>query len=360
MHGATCERGHREQGGEREGPHCALPVSTYFGGKGRWAEEIIQRLGYIEVYVEPFAGSLAVLLNAPPRKREITCDLDGMIANFWRAVQNDPEAVAYHADYPTFHDDLLARRKWLAQWSRDNADTVRDDAEFYDAKAAGWWAWAVSNWIGTPTEMLWGRTGELTDTRPMVGTRGVSALAFDKRPHAGTQGVQVQRDKIPQVNAKFGGRGTQATRTDTDGDIGTGERLLPWMQALAQRLARVIVLNRSWESAVTPTLLLHTKQGPKPPVGIFLDPPYKLEKRRNLYGSDKITGDEPAEASYKWAVDHGAVYKIAYACHEGDFPLPEGWTTGGTKSFSGQYSEHRDKTRDVVFYSPACDQTMLF
>ena len=60
----------------------------YYGGKARWAPLIWERLGNPTVYVEPFAGSLAVLLSrtggAGPR--EIVCDLDGMICNFWRAA----------------------------------------------------------------------------------------------------------------------------------------------------------------------------------------------------------------------------------------------------------------------------------
>ena len=90
----------------------------YSGGKRRWADTIWQHLGNPVVYAEPFAGSLAVLLQrqggAGPR--EIVCDLDGGICNFWRAIQYAPEEVAYWADYPTIHQDLTARHAWLRQW----------------------------------------------------------------------------------------------------------------------------------------------------------------------------------------------------------------------------------------------------
>ena len=70
------------------------------------------------MYVEPFAGSLACLLARPTGggAREIVCDLDGGIANFWRAVEADPDAVAYWADHPSIHHDLTARHKWLKAW----------------------------------------------------------------------------------------------------------------------------------------------------------------------------------------------------------------------------------------------------
>ena len=86
----------------------------YFGGKARRAAEIWERLGTPDVYSEPFAGSLAVLLHREePARREIVTDLDGHICNFWRAMQHDPEGVALAADYPTIHQDLTARHGFL-------------------------------------------------------------------------------------------------------------------------------------------------------------------------------------------------------------------------------------------------------
>ena len=102
------------------------------------------------MYVEPFAGSLACLLARPDGagQREIVCDLDGGISNFWRAVTADPDAVAAWADYPTFHADLTARHKWLRAWFAENSARLSDDPHFYCAKAAGWWVWGISLWIG--------------------------------------------------------------------------------------------------------------------------------------------------------------------------------------------------------------------
>jgi len=102
----------------------------YVGGKSRFADEVWRRLGDPVVYAEPFAGSLATLLRRDvPCDREIVCDTDGNIVNFWRAMANDPEAVAYWADYPTFHDDLPARHRWLILGSRENAHLLQEDAD---------------------------------------------------------------------------------------------------------------------------------------------------------------------------------------------------------------------------------------
>ena len=94
----------------------------YEGGKTRWSERIWQAFGDTpdiapSIYLEPFAGSLAVLLGNPngPAKREVICDTNPGIANFWRSIQCDPDAVARWADYPTIHHDLTARNAWLAK-----------------------------------------------------------------------------------------------------------------------------------------------------------------------------------------------------------------------------------------------------
>ena len=86
----------------------------WYGGKRNWAPLIWERFGKVDGYFEPFAGSLAVLLGCPyvPR-REVVCDMSPHIANFWRAMRDDPHAVAKAADYPTIHHDLIARHRYL-------------------------------------------------------------------------------------------------------------------------------------------------------------------------------------------------------------------------------------------------------
>ena len=154
------------------------------------------------------------------------------------------------------------------------------------------------------------------------------------------------------VDHKGGGTGVTAERTGT-GDILDGTRWQPWFAALAKRLERVVVLNRSWESAVTPSLLQQTPSAPKPPVGIFLDPPYLTDDRdASLYHGD-ADADAVARAAYEWAVAHGEHFRIAYACHAGDFPVPDGWQFE-TLSFAGIRDPERRQKRDLMMFSPAC------
>ena len=215
---------------------------------------------------------------------------------------------------------------------------------------------------------------EVTDQTPHLmknpGGGGVSAQRItlpDKRPlvmrTGGGTGVSQQRegfrervnltDKRPLVYQHIGGPGVSPQRV-TASRI---DQLVHWFALLQERLAAVVVLNRGWESAVTPTLLMHTPTSPKPPVGIFLDPPYRTDtgRRVTLYDSDILgNSDDVAERAYAWAVEHGGIYRIAYACHEGDFPVPPGWDSL-SRPFGGiRTPNRRAKQQDMIMFSPAC------
>ena len=94
---------------------------------------------------------------------------------------------------------------------------------------------------------------------------------------------------------------------------------------------------------------------------MFLDPPYRTQRKdggkrsTGLYqGDNAAASDAVAAATYAWALEHGDRYRVAYCMHEGDFPIPSGWTAE-TMGFSG----HRDpakkeKAVDQVIFSPAC------
>ena len=334
------------------------------------AAQVWQRLGDPSVYVEPFAGSLAVLLHrGSPCPREIVCDTNGYICNFWRALRADPLGVAWWADYPTIHQDLTARHRWLLAWAEAHSPKLMEDATYYDTQVAGWWVWGLSNWVGGE----WCVLADPREKRPRVGARsgaGVSAQRVDDfRPYvcktSGGRGVSAQRDQAPKVSTEIGGQGVQAQRAmyPLEG-MPNGARLLDWFYALAGRLARVVVLNRSWESAVTPTLMQHTPTSPKPPAAVFLDPPYLTgDRKKGMYNSDRDDDpDRAARDSYEWAVAHGNTYRIAYCAHSVDFPLPRGWTAI-EETMGGVRKRERRHKRDAVYFSPACegsDQLSLF
>ena len=277
-----------------------LPPFQWYGGKRNRAHEINARIGDVDTYSEPFAGSLACLLQRRPAKFEIVCDLDGALCNFWRSVKKDPAAVAEHAFWPPIHQDLVARHRYLVAWAGEHSARLMADPEYCDLRAAGWWLWGVRRFIGS----LW------------CGNKKVPL----SRPHIG---YQVSR-AVP-----------------------TGELLA----SIAERLEQVFVLNQSWQAAVTPAGLA-SGRGAKT-FGILLDPPYLTGQRGDLYSSDmRENADTAAEESYRWAVEHGDEYRIAYCCHDGDFALPDEWTMtrGG---FQGVRRADR-KRHDIIMYSPPC------
>ena len=231
-------------------------------------------------------------------------------------MKYDPDGLAWEADYPTIHQDLTARHRWLMEWSRENAGRLSQDPEYYNLRAAGWWGWGASSWLGS----------------------GWCLIDEEKRP------------KVPDG----GGQGLQAQRVELPGEVGTGERLTPWFRALARRLSRVVVLNRDWKSAVTPTVLQeHRKQART--VGIFLDPPYRTGSRKQtLYESDlEGTSDGTAQETWEWARFMGERYRIAYACREGDVEPPRSWETLRME-FGGVKDPERRETLDMLAFSPAC------
>ncbi len=115
---------------------------SWFGGKSRAAELIWSRLDDVSNYVEPFAGSLAVLRARPHVPRiETANDKDCCLANFWRAV-------AAWADWPVNECDLHARHRWLCDRPGFREHVIADP-DYYDAKVAGWWVSGVSQWIGS-------------------------------------------------------------------------------------------------------------------------------------------------------------------------------------------------------------------
>ncbi len=70
------------------------PTMAYYGGKTRLAQRIAELLPTHEHYVEPFTGSLAVLLAKKPSRMETVNDLDYLLMTFWRVLRDRPRELA--------------------------------------------------------------------------------------------------------------------------------------------------------------------------------------------------------------------------------------------------------------------------
>lgn len=104
------------------------PPIVYFGGKQTLAERIVALLPDHLHYVEPYCGSLAVLLAKPPSRMETVNDLDSELVTFWRVLRDRHEdlqrvcALTPHsrieyetvlAANPTGDELEIARRVWV-------------------------------------------------------------------------------------------------------------------------------------------------------------------------------------------------------------------------------------------------------
>lgn len=199
----------------------------YFGGKGRAATAIWHELGDPGRYIEPFAGSAAVLLARPAvtgARAETLNDADGWLVNFWRAIKHSPADVARHALGPVAELDLHARHAWL-QARRDDGLTawLAGHPDHHDAKAAGWWLYVMCCALGAPFRGgPWHSVdGHLTrtDNTPAGITCSIPAISA-------TRGIH---------------RDLSAYSDDPE------QAVLTYMRHLSARLQRVQIMCGSWE-----------------------------------------------------------------------------------------------------------------
>lgn len=127
------------------------PPFAYFGGKTRLADRIVSLLPEHRHYVEPFAGSLAVLLAKPPSKLETVNDIDGHLMTFWRVLRDRPDdlmrvaALTPHSraehqecmDIDGAHDELERARRVWGMLTQGRTGTMRRTGWRYFSKPAG-------------------------------------------------------------------------------------------------------------------------------------------------------------------------------------------------------------------------------
>ncbi len=99
-----------------------LPPVPYFGGKQALAPWIVSLLPEHGHYVEPYCGSLAVLLAKGPARMETVNDIDSELMTFWRVLRDRPIDLArVCALTPHSRAELLAAR----EASVDELETAR-------------------------------------------------------------------------------------------------------------------------------------------------------------------------------------------------------------------------------------------
>lgn len=325
----------------------------WHGGKSQAAPLVWDLIGDVEHYVEPFAGSLAVLLDRPhPCNQygyvETVNDIDGFIVNAWRSIAFAPDEVAEAASWPVSESDKSAREIAILRW-RDEvaAERLAGDAFWCDPVVAGWWLWAVAVEIAA-------FTGNGAWTADPVSGRIV------KQPKSGRRVPGVARN-IPFIGGA-GGIGVNSPSLREPG-VSDGENYHPttmpklraWMALLSARLRHVRIINGDWTRVCTDAALHNTfalnKNGR---AGIFLDPPYNESRVYSHENAALVAevrqwcieaGRDPRNrivlAGYD--TEHAALEAHGWSCH--------GWFVRDSM-FRGGRGDHAQRER--VWASPFC------
>jgi site-specific DNA-adenine methylase len=299
------------------GGRLAAPF-PYFGGKSGACEQVWQSLGDVDNYVEPFCGSAAMLLGAPDGNRvETINDADGFVANFWRAVSLDAQAVAEYADWPVNETDLFARHSWLVRNAEILLSRLHADPDYYDPKMAGWWCWGSCNWIGR--DWCSGKGPWIHD--------GIGLVVSRQLPHLGDAGRGI---KLPRA-----------------------EFIREWFALLQERLRDVRVSCGDWQRVVKDSVT--TRHGL---TGVFLDPPYAKGDQQYAAGG---TGTDLSMQVQAWCAENGGnpMLRIILCGHVGEHDdlLSKGWHLRTWTAGRGYAQNHEAVQRskdETLWCSPHC------
>lgn len=123
----------------------------YYGGKLSHLSRILPLLPRCTTYVEPFAGSAAVLLNRLPSPVEVYNDLDGDIVNFFKVLREQPDELERQLRLTPFsrleYVQSCTRREDVTDIERARQFYVRHNQSFANIPRAtpGRWGYCITH-----------------------------------------------------------------------------------------------------------------------------------------------------------------------------------------------------------------------
>jgi site-specific DNA-adenine methylase len=296
------------------------PLFPYAGRKGKVADLIWETFGDVELYCEPFAGALAVLLARPREhvnRRAMVSDWSGHIVNIWRSVKHAPKELArqieLNAQVSEHH--LLAMSNALGRHNEQLPELLESDPEKCDPKVAAWYIVAACL---------------------VVGPRGLGQDGNRKRVHF-----------------LFVPSGAM---------IRSQEDVKRRLFDISRQLRDAAILRRDALEIIDRFQRVATYDCYKT-MGLFVDPPYSPQMcdSGGLYG--KNADDQIAQRAAARCIDLAdkTDYKIAFCGYDGEHNFPQNWITYEWKASAG-YSrfakgETRGKTnrfKERIWFSPSC------
>ncbi len=198
-------------------------VVGYFGSKARLASRIVGLLPSHRSYIEPFAGSLAVLM-AKPRSAglEVANDIDGDLMTFWRVLRDQPDELmrvcaltphsrAEHAAAwpipPTLPDVERARRVWVRLTQGRGGHLRRTGWRHHQVSGGRSMPFTLAGYVdrfGFAAERLAGVSLECLPALEVIGKYGRDdhALLYVDPPYLGqTRSAHVYRHEMTDETA---------------------------------------------------------------------------------------------------------------------------------------------------------------
>lgn len=272
------------------------PPHPYFGSKRLVAAEMWRRLGDVDNLVIPFYGSGSELLARPQPFHgvETVNDADGLLSNFVRSVQLDPDAVVRYADCQISEVDLHARHAWLVQRRETITRQLEGDPDWCDPKAAGYWLYGICLWVGSDWcsgRGPWRSVEMLDGTRQLIDWSDGPGIKR-KRPHLADAGRGIFR---PGLDVRR------------------------YMLAVSERLRRVRICCGDWSRVIGPAATIDLGM-----TAVILDPPYAEGREAGLYSIDSLT---VAADVRSWAIKWGDHSKMRIViCGLENLDMPSGWS----------------------------------
>lgn len=103
----------------------AKSLFPYSGGKSKAADWITSKFPLHEIYVEPFGGSAAVLLNKPRSSIEVYNDLDRRVVNFFEVFRDRTDELVEWLDRTPYSREL--HDKYADAYFNNPEDLPEDD-----------------------------------------------------------------------------------------------------------------------------------------------------------------------------------------------------------------------------------------
>lgn len=231
------------------------------------------KFGPVTTYLETFAGPMSMFVRCPygPRPRELINDLNGLICNFWRAFASDPKGVAKWLNAPGY--DIDQQKLWLQRMYEYIEWAIRADPMWHSARAAGYWFSSIAVDLDYHTGMA--RNG---NSHPYESPEEHLSIRDVIHPPGNNNMAPWTRIFYDEYHDAMAAQDPELAIVAND--------LFPCFQ-IANRLAKVYILSKRWDTIMSPSVMGLTPNTPSnQSAGIFMDPNHVIAQANSVFIPD--------------------------------------------------------------------------